>query len=125
MTFERIPRVVHAERLSDPWSWTTEHGDLLSAAPGDYRITDPATREQWAVEPVAFSASYRHVGGESYESFGRVEARQVSPAGAAETVLSCEGAELAMPGDWVVVDERGLRWAVADAWFRSRYREVP
>jgi len=119
--YERVRRRVSVERLSSPWTWTTPKGDPLTADAGDFRISDPRNGGQWSITPNALSAGYRQVGPGVFESHGTVRAREVR-AGESEVIVgTAEGAERAVPGDWVVTDANGNQWVVDSDYFDENY----
>lgn len=124
MNYSRVPHLVRAERLIEPWRWKTTNGDEMVACVDDYRLTDPATGSQWSITPAALSVSYAAVDERTFVSRGQVHARQVALGDRAVLVTSVEGQEYAQPDDWIVSDEFGNRWVVKDAWFRGHYRPL-
>ena len=119
-----MPHLVAAEPLTSAWEWATRNGDRVRARAGDYRVTDLSTGCQWSVTPQALAAGYVPLGADRYRSRGQVTARRLEPGASPVRVASLEGPETALPGDWVVTDQDGNDWVVADAWFVERYRPI-
>lgn len=115
---------VIAERLTEPWLWVTPRGDQIDASEGDFRILDAENGASWSITPEAFAAGYRHVTGEMYESRGTVQAQQLAPDSPPVTVMTLEGIERALPGDWIVSDDDGNDWVVDAMFFDANYRHV-
>lgn len=109
--------VVTARRLSENVEWTTEAGDRMTGAAGDWLVVDVTGGERTVVD-ATFRASHRHVEGDRWERCSVVEARQAT---ATETVSSAEGEATARPGNWIVRDAPGNAWPVPDAHFRQAY----
>jgi hypothetical protein len=124
MRYARIPHLVRAETLADAWKWQTSNGDVITAQPGDYRLTDPATGTRWSITATALTASYRVIDGDLYESRGQVSAERLPTGSRPRPVRTLEGDEHAAPGDWVVSDDLGNRWVVPDRWFREHYLAI-
>lgn len=124
VAYQRISHRVTAERLGHPWHWVTPRGDPVAARKGDFRITDAVTNASWSIAPDAFAACYRHVTGETYESKGTVQARQLATDSPPVSVVSSEGPERAFPGDWIVTNEEGNDWVVDASFFEKNYQRL-
>lgn len=112
---------VHARRLESTWTWRTESGARMTAAAGDWLVTDPESGRTWSVDPTAFAASHEALGGERYRRLGFVLAR---PAHLGERVQTLEGPAVAEPGEWLVEGDLQERWLVAGARFAAAYEAV-
>ena len=112
---------VHARRLDHDWTWRTESGAAMSAAAGDWLVTDPETGRTWSVDPTAFEASHEPLGGERYRRLGFVLAR---PAHLGERIDTLEGPAVAEAGEWLVEGDLHERWLVAGARFAAAYEAV-
>jgi hypothetical protein len=103
--------------LTEPWAWTTEGGDRMQAAAGDWRVTSPEGR-QWSVAPDVFAATYAPLGQGRFRRTGTVAAR---PAQRDQQVTTLEGKSHAGGNDWLVVGPAGEMWVVPDDQFRTTY----
>ncbi len=112
---------VHARRLDETWSWRTESGATMSAAAGDWLVSDPESGRTWSVDPTAFAASHEALGGERFRRLGFVLAR---PAHLGERVETLEGPAVAEPGEWLVEGDLKERWLVSGARFGAAYEAV-
>ncbi|KQO98790.1 hypothetical protein [Leifsonia sp. Leaf264] len=106
---------VHAERLTEPLTWTTGNGDAMTGEPGDWLLTDGETR--WTVKPEIFASSYSPTG----------DGRHVKTAGAHAavvekpfTIQTLEGMGAANVGDYVVCGENGDAFVLTRTNFLKR-----
>lgn len=113
--------VVSARRLTEARAWTTDSGDLLQAAAGDWWVVGRDGRGR-GVAADAFAGTYAQVRGDTYRRTGTVTARQTMER---EVVQTLEGAATAEPGMWIVTDEAGRSWPVPDEEFRRGYESAP
>lgn len=95
-------------------------------ASGDALLTGLAG-ERWPIQRIDFDLSYEPVAPTCAGEAGayrkrpvRVEAHQVQEASNVAT-HSGSGHLHAQPGDWMVTNEQGQQWVVADAIFRLSY----
>lgn len=107
---------VRAVRHDEAWTWTSEAGDTLQGAAGDWSVTDGAS--EWSITPADLADSYRHLGDDRYERTGAPLARPAVPG---EVVVSQEGAVTALAGAWVLQDALGHRWVVPAERFAEAY----
>jgi hypothetical protein len=114
-TYRRIGTVT-AKRRRRAWTWTTESGELMHAAAGDWEVCDD--RHCWSVRHDIFRATHCPVRGNRWERKGTVLAR---PARAGETIHTLEGPITAAGGDFVVQGDKGEQWPVAGDEFARRY----
>ena len=112
---------VRARLLAKPWSWRTESGAQMTAASGDWLVTDPETGRQWSADPAAFDASHEALGGDRYRRTGIVQAR---PAQLGERVRTLEGPSVAAVGDWLVEGDLHERWLVPGPRFTAAYEAL-
>ncbi len=117
--YERSGEVT-ATRLDRPITWTTQDGQPLNAAAGDWLVTGP-DGTQWTIADDKLHATYRQVDANVWRRHGVLRAR---PAVAGEIVRSHEGRVLAGHGDWVVQETDGNMWTVPAEHFAAHYREV-
>ncbi|WP_267618288.1 hypothetical protein [Gordonia bronchialis] len=111
---------VAAERIVDTWTWTTDDGDVMTARPGDWRVSDDAGSVR-SVAAEVFDASYEQVGPGRYRRIGMFRARQATHE---EVISTGEGNTTAHAGDWVVEGSAGEQWPVPSAKFDATYEEV-
>lgn len=116
--FERAGEVI-AEQICEPWNWTAESGDVMSAEPGDWKLRRGDDGAPWSVRDDIFRSSYTHVTGNRWRRMGTVAAR---PAVDGEVIDTLEGPVTASAGDWVVRGDAGEQWPVGAAQFLERYR---
>lgn len=112
----RPTTVVRATRLARPRSWRSARGSELSAAAGDWLVTDGA--EEWTVVPDVFARSYRRLPDGRFAKDAPVAAVRLERA---TEVSTLEGVARAEPGDWLLSGVDGEVWTVTDAYFRSHY----
>ncbi|HMR47757.1 MAG TPA: NAD(P)-dependent oxidoreductase [Arachnia sp.] len=114
---------VHAERLTEPRSWTAAGGEELHAEAGDWWVTslDPEQPDGRSVRPEAFARTYAPLDGDRYERVGSVHARQVMER---ERVETHEGTAYAEPRDWVIRDGEAT-WPVSEESFKTLYDTAP
>ena len=110
--------VVLAEQRSTPWTWTAHDGSTMSAAAGDWAVSENSDGATWSVRDDIFRATHEHLGGRRWRRLGTVLAR---PARAAEEVDTLEGAITAPEGSWIVQGDHGDVWAVPGDEFSRRY----
>jgi hypothetical protein len=115
--FRRIG-VVTAEQQHRPWTWTTESGQAMRAAAGDWLLED-SCGHRWSVRDDIFRATYEHIAGRRWRSKGLVLARVARPG---ETISTLEGSATAGDGAWIVKGEAGEQWPVPAAEFAQRYQ---
>jgi hypothetical protein len=114
--FRRTGTVTARQRW-EPWSWTSESGETMSASAGDWEVTD-AGRRSWSVRDDAFRASYTHTDGNRWQRSGVMLAR---PAVNGETIESLEGPTVAAATDWVIKGTQGEQWVVPGDTFARKY----
>ncbi|KAA1251856.1 hypothetical protein F0Q45_02405 [Mycobacterium simiae] len=117
-SFTRVG-TVSAEQRSTPWTWKSDSGHSMRAAPGDWAVQE--NRKTWSVRDDIFRATYEDLGGGKWRRKGRVQAR---PAQAGETINTLEGPTTAADGDWVVRGNDGEQWPVPGDEFARRYVEL-
>jgi hypothetical protein len=114
---------VTAERHQEPWSWNTESGATMHAAPGDWKLHD-ADGSTWSVRDDRFRATYEPVDHDNpadrkhWRRIGIVQARRARDT---ETIPTLEGEVPARDTDWVVRDDSGAQWVVPGDKFAQRY----
>lgn len=107
---------VHATRLAAPRTWRTARGSELSAAAGDWLLTDGV--EEWTVAAQVFTRTYDELPDGRYVKHALVEAvRTERPV----EVATLEGPARAEAGDWVLRGVDGEVWTTTDAFFRAHY----
>ncbi|HEY7053284.1 MAG TPA: hypothetical protein VH496_14295 [Mycobacterium sp.] len=111
---------VTAEKREDAWTWRTKSGEVMSAQPGDWAVTDDAGSER-SVAAGVFESTHEKVAKDRYRRSGTVWARR---AARREVVATLEGDVIANPGDWVVRGAQGEQWPVPDAQFRASYEAI-
>lgn len=111
---------VTAERVDEPWHWTTQSGSVMQADAGDWRVTEGD--RTWSVRPAEFDASYQQIEGRRWRRTGSVRARRAEHI---ETIDSLEGPATATPGDWIVEGTSGEHWVVPAAHFARSYEADP
>jgi hypothetical protein len=118
--WERYARdgLVTAVRRDEPWTWTTEHGETMHAAAGDWSVREGQEGRDWSVSDDLFRASYEHVSGTQWRRTGFVDAR---PSRAGETIATLEGPVVAAAGSWVLRGREGEQWPVSADWFARNY----
>jgi hypothetical protein len=115
--FRRIGDVT-AEQRDEPWSWTTESGDVQQAAAGDWEVTD-GDGLSWSVRDDIFRSTYEPVSDKRWRRTGVVRAR---PARDGEAIEALEGPEVATESDWVITGTKGEQWLVPGEKFARRYQ---
>lgn len=115
----RSIREVKAYRLDSPLVWSTSTGSEMSAAAGDWMVTDG--QKSWTVDHQIFEATYRSMSPGVFRKFGIVQARQIEVSAIIPTL---EGNVCAEPGDWVVRGEAGDVWPVPDLEFTRAYERL-
>lgn len=119
--YQRIGQV-KATQLTEPRDWLAADGTPKRSQAGDWWVTNLDGTNGRGVEDRPFKESHRRIRGDLYRRTGRYRARRLL---APERVISKEdrptGAE-AQPGQWVLTDDQGQRWAVPDDHFRANYR---
>ena len=118
--FERAGEVI-AEQVFEPWRWTTESGEVLSAEAGDWRLRAEPGGASWSVRDDIFRSTHRHLAGNRWRRTGSVSAR---PAAAGEMIDTLEGPVTAAAGDWVIRGDAGECWPVSAAEFSRRYAPI-
>lgn len=111
---------VNAQQRWEPWSWTSESGDTMSARAGDWYVSDASGR-RWSVRDDAFRASYAHIDANCWRRSGVMLGR---PAVKGETIESLEGPTVAAAGDWVIKGTQGEQWVVPGETFAHKYEAV-
>ncbi|MCV7424521.1 hypothetical protein H7K45_28655 [Mycobacterium yunnanensis] len=119
-SFARVGTVT-AERRDEAFTWTSDGGQTMTAAAGDWSVRDQDDRV-WSVRDDIFRDSYDELGDGRWRRRGGVQAR---PARAGETVDTLEGPTTAREGDWIVRGSRGEEWPVGAAEFTRRYAAEP
>jgi hypothetical protein len=111
---------IRAERLTGKYSWTDPAGDVLSGAPGDWRVVDEHGDER-TVRDLQFRATHESLGGDRWRRVGAVRAWRVR-----ETIVlrTLEGRAVAESGNWIVQGPRGVRWPVTEEQFARGYRAI-
>jgi hypothetical protein len=117
-TFQRTG-IVRAEKLTTSWQTTTSHGDVLTAAAGDWKVIG-ADGQARPVSATAFPQSYVP-DGSNYRRIGTVRGRRLS---AAEEVASPEGTLHAAAGMWFLTDPNGDSWAVDHSYLVANYEAL-
>ena len=108
--------VVRAEPVPDNQEWTTAHGDVLHADPGDWWVIDGDDR--WSVAGPIFTDTYENVDGDRYRKVATITAVAIDHPFAVETL---EGTATGQPGDWLVRNPSGECWPVPAEVFARRY----
>ena len=126
MKFVKIPHPVAVRFATIAGELLTREGPV-TYAPGDALLTGVAG-ESWPIRRSDFNLSYEPIAptctgeaGAYRKRPARVEADQVTQAASIPT-HSGNGNLRAEPGDWVVTNEQGQRWVVADDIFRLSYQ---
>ena len=117
--FHRIGEVT-AVRRDRAWTWTTESGNAMHAAAGDWEVSD-GDRPSWSVRDDIFRSTYEHIDGNRWRRTGFVRAR---PARDGETIQSLEGRTVAPLQGWVVKGTHGEEWVVPADVFARHYEPV-
>lgn len=112
----RPTAVVRATRLASPRVWRTARGSALSAAAGDWLVTDGA--EEWTVAPDIFRRTYRRLADGRFVKQEPVRAARLDRSAEVPTL---EGVARAEAGDWVLCGVDGELWTVTDTFFRAHY----
>lgn len=112
---------VRARQLEAAREWRTESGAVMTAAAGDWLVTDVQTGRTWSAAPDAFATSHELLEGDRYRRTGTVVAR---PAHLGERVESLEGPAVAQPGDWLVEGDLQERWLVPGTRFAEAYEAL-
>ncbi len=115
--FKQVGTVL-AEQRSEPWTWTTDSGESVSAQAGDWFVRETPDGRPWSVRDDIFRARHEHIDGDTWRRHGVVTAR---PARSGEVVDTLEGQVTAAEGDWVVRGEQGEEWPVPADEFARRY----
>lgn len=113
--YRRLGRARLVRTVTAPTSWATPSGQQLLAQPGDHILTDG--KQYWSITDADFRATYR-LAGDEYERIGTVLARLAIPG---EEIISREGPQTAVPGDWLVIDQAGNTWLVSKSHFAQHY----
>lgn len=108
---------VTAEQLNEKWTWRTDSGNEMVAAPGDWAVTDQAGNLR-SVAAAVFPATHEKIGPNQYRRTGFVRAQPAAPG---EVVKSPEGQSVAPTGSWIVEGMGGERWFVPGQQFQETY----
>jgi hypothetical protein len=112
---------VTAKKRDHSWTWHTTAGEVMTAQPGDWAVTDDAGSER-SVAAGVFESTHEQVAPDRYRRSGTVCARRATEQ---EVVSTLEGDVMANAGDWVVRGAKGEQWPVSDAKFRASYEPLP
>jgi hypothetical protein len=112
---------VTAEKRDHSWTWQTTAGEVMTAQPGDWAVTDDAGSER-SVAAGVFESTHERVAPHRYRRSGTVWARHATER---EVVPTLEGDVVANAGDWVVRGAQGEQWPVPDEKFRASYESLP
>ncbi|WP_141216470.1 hypothetical protein [Rhodococcus sp. 14-2483-1-1] len=115
-TYRRLGEVT-AHVLEQPRTWRTSGGDTLTAAAGDWLVTDGDGNER-SVKPDIFAATHEKVANSRYRRTGTLRARR---AVSGERIATLEGDLEAVSGDWILEGVAGEQWAVPNARFAATY----
>ncbi|MEV7663519.1 hypothetical protein [Paenarthrobacter sp. NPDC089316] len=119
--FRRSGRA-HAMILDQPRTWKTSDGSTLTAARGDWWVTDTNNPDGRGVAAKEFASLYHPESPNfegQYERVGEVTARQ---AQIEDIIVTLEGEALVGVGDWIVTDDRGNSWPVPQSEFSKLYK---
>ena len=108
--------VVDAHGVDASGTWTTPHGDILRAAPGDWWVTDG--KDRWSVGRDIFAATYSRSDDGRFRKTATVVAVQLEHDFVLDTP---EGQASGLAGDWLVRNDTGESWPVDSATFARRY----
>jgi hypothetical protein len=111
---------VTAEKRDYSWTWQTTAGEIMTAQPGDWAVTDDAGSER-SVAAGVFESTHEQVAPDRYRRSGTVWARHATDR---ELVSTLEGEVVANTGDWIVQGAQGEQWPVPDAQFRASYEPL-
>ena len=117
--YRRVGEVTAVQRHR-AWTWTSDSGNTMHAAAGDWEVTD-GYRPSWSVRDDIFRSTYEHIDGNRWRQTGFVRARLARDG---ETIQSLEGRVVAPPGGWVVKGTHGEEGAVAADVFARHYAPV-
>ena len=112
---------VTAQKRDHGWTWRTASGEVMTAQPGDWAVTDDSGSER-SVAAGVFESTHEQVAPHRYRRSGTVLARQAIRR---EVVSTLEGDVIANAGDWIVRGAQGEQWPVPDAQFRASYELLP
>jgi hypothetical protein len=112
---------VTAEKREHGWTWQTATGEVMSAQPGDWAVTDDSGSDR-SVAADVFESMHEQVAENRYRRSGTVLARQATQE---EVISTLEGDVVANAGDWIVQGSQGEQWPVPDEQFRSSYELMP
>ena len=108
---------VCAQQRSQAWTWTSDSGHEMQAAPGDWMVRSESG-QTWSVRDDIFRATYEALDDQHWRRTGFVYAR---PARDGEELVTLEGTAAAGEGAWIVRGERGEQWPVSAEEFARRY----
>jgi hypothetical protein len=117
--YRRVGEVTAVQR-DRAWTWTSDSGDTMHAAAGDWEVTD-GQRPSWSVRDDIFRSTYEYIDENRWRQTGFVHAR---PARQGETIQTLEGSAVAPAGGWVVKGTRGEEWVVPADIFARHYAPV-
>jgi hypothetical protein len=117
--FRRIGEV-NAIRRNRPWTWTTESGNTMHAAAGDWEVSE-SDLPSWSVRAEIFRSTYEHIDGNRWRQTGFVRARRARDG---ETIHTLEGRTVAPQHGWVVKGKHGEEWVVPADVFDRHYVPV-
>lgn len=109
--------IVTAARRPRPCYWTTDSGEIMAGAAGDWAVSDDAGRT-WLVRDDIFHATYQRVDKNQWRRSGFVRARPVRDG---EIIQILEGPITATAGGWVVEGAQGEQWVVPTDQFACQY----
>lgn len=112
-------RVVHAKQLNEACTWTTKHGSLLSAQPGDWLLKEGG--QEWTVARNIFEKTYTACGEGEYVKSAPIRAVKLD---APAVISTLEGESEAKEGDYLASNPEGDIWPIPAEEFERVYRPV-
>ena len=119
----RKTSVIQAERLTEPKTWTTPNGSVMTADAGDVLVTQ-ADGSVSSVKPEIFGKTYEEVPGRPgfYRKAAITRAQQLNEDTAINTL---EGIGTGKKGDWLVTGPEGEQYIIGKDFFDANYAPVP
>lgn len=116
-TYYPRPAPVRAVRARERQSWTTEHGDVMAAEPGDMIVSDGENR--WSVKADVFSRTYRPV--EGADMWTKSAPIQVEIARVETRIQTLEGPQTVPAGYAIVHGVDGELYSMSPERLAERY----
>lgn len=121
----RKTAITYARPITHAFHVTTENGERLEGAPGDYLCLDATSGGQWVVNRSIFEATYRQVadvppitGFAAYRKHQITWAKRITTR---TTINTREGAVVARPGDYLCIGIEGETWPQTSSRFEANY----